>query len=165
MANALRLKNNNYINSDSIVHDRKLLSNILRNEYHKKEKRINVNGWYRIARISDNQINLLLSINTLWFYNPPSSVYFSILTIYQNAKISQLNALTFPNSTPSITKLRVQYDNTTRYYYVDVYYTPNSANQISVKCENRNDLDSIEILEPTIPLIEYTTVDEITITY
>ena len=166
MAKAIRLKNNDYINSDSVAHKRKLLSNILENEYHIKSKNIGLNSWYRIAKIKDRQVNLLLFLSTLYNYTPPSSMLLSILTIYQNAKISQLNAVKFhPNVTPSITKVRVQYDYDTRIHYVDIYYTPNQPNELSIKCENKNDLDYIEILDPVIVSTEYTTLDEITISY
>ena len=63
------------------------------NLHYLMEKGVDTVGWYRVASIKDATTCLSLFVNSSYYNSPPSSVYFSVITAYQVAKIAQLNAI------------------------------------------------------------------------
>lgn len=121
-------------------------------------------GWYRIAKISGTN-HATFYLESSYFNDIPTNVYFSVLTTYSKAKISQLNALKFSENNPTISKLRVQQDIQNDMFYIDCYYEVNNLNVLTVRNENIIDESKIEVLTPAVVTTEYTTRDEITINY
>lgn len=125
-------------------------------------------GWYRIAKIKGTghpANTLILSISTIYNYNAPCSFIANIITSWKNAKITQTSAID-TNNNPALPKIRIQYDATegNQCFYIDVYYNLTGVNSIVVRNENILK-DKVELLTPSLVENEYTTLQELTISY
>lgn len=122
-------------------------------------------GWYRVGRFNDVSTGAIFLVRTMYNYDPPSTVIFSVVNCHQKAKIAVLNAVSFDNGSPCITKIRVQYDSTSYNFYIDVYYPRTRTNEIAACNISLLPYQDIEIINPTGSFTQYTTVDEVTISY
>ena len=123
-----------------------------------KSEILSTAGWYRIATVYSSvpAKASIISVSSRYNIGKPTSVLFSILTTYQNIKITQLNAIAHPlaesESNYAFTKIRALMNENENCFYIDVYYNYNTSNEVIVKNISLIDSDDnggVELLAPT----------------
>lgn len=119
------------------------------------------NKWYRIAEaVATNHLPTasLVKIGTTYSTGTPFSAILSILTSYSKADISEM-AKYFYGANKHIDKVRVQFDNETGIFYLDVHY--NLVNKTNRLYANLIAKDEFWRLTNTTDVTEFETVAEL----
>lgn len=154
--NKIIIKNNNKQLNEIINIDNMLQQTNGRRYMHDKR-------WYRIAYCTQSGSPFgLIRLGTEWNNLAPMTVLLSVLTCHKEASIKLLDQLSHSSiSTQHFTQVRVQLDENTDTYYLDVYYNLEDAtNYLRVDIvDSSNDWK----ITPNTSIKEYTTVASLNI--
>lgn len=132
-----------------------------------KEKHIELrqNGWYRITFAKAEKEGAIIptasqiKIATKWGNQAPMTCIFNVLTAHTKASITEVAKLQYYNTNKHIDKIRIQYDENTKTFYIDIHYTlTNLLNELFTSIISS---DTFWMLSDTNEVTEYTTVAEL----
>jgi hypothetical protein len=131
----------------------------------KKDKVISLytNGWYRIAKAIANSEKeptaCEIKLGTRYSNQAPMTTILAIATAYKSANLAEIITKLHINTQKHFDKARIQYDDTTTTFYLDVHYAlTNKTNRLHI---NIIASDQYWKLVDSSDVTEYTTAAEI----
>lgn len=155
MSKSFKFKNNQYLDSSGITHNKETLNEViefLKSEIEKKmsskmkAKVLNTVKWYRIANLGNatgKSKAMIVELCSIYNSTPNASFLIAVNIVHQKAKIAVLNGIA--NNKNVFTKVRIVED-VDKNMYLEFYYNLSSGRN-EVKVAILEQIEPVEMLD------------------